>query len=89
MFVSHCRGRAMRHRAWIAEAGLIWLACRERAWLRLIVPLANAQALLGRCDVRLTSRVFTEVAVEGLRGGAVEVRGSREWEVESAEGRCA
>lgn len=79
--MSHCRGRAMRHRAWIAEAGLIWLACRERAWLRLIVPLVHAQALLGHSDVRLTSRVYTDVAVEDLRGaveGVSEQRRGRE-----------
>jgi hypothetical protein len=81
VFVSHCRGRAMRHRAWIAEAGLIWLACRERAWLRLIVPLVDAQALLGHSGVRLTSRVYTHVAVEDLRGaveGVSEQRRGRE-----------
>ncbi len=38
------------------------------------VPLAHAQALLGHSDVRLTSKVYTHIAVEELRG-AVEAVG--------------
>lgn len=40
-------------------------------WARNHVPLAHAQALLGHRDVRLTSRVYTHVDLEDLRG-AVE-----------------
>lgn len=40
-------------------------------WVRRGVPIVHAQALLGHSDVRLTSRVYTHVAVEDLRG-AVE-----------------
>jgi hypothetical protein len=37
-------------------------------WARRGVPIVHAQALLGHSDVRLTSRVYTHVAVEDLRG---------------------
>ncbi len=40
-------------------------------WARRGVPIVHAQALLGHSDVRLTSRVYTRVAIEDLRG-AVE-----------------
>jgi integrase len=40
-------------------------------WARAGVPIVHAQALLGHSDVRLTSKVYTHVAVEELRG-AVE-----------------
>jgi integrase len=44
-------------------------------WARSGVPLVHAQALLGHSDVRLTSKVYTHVAVEDLRGAVEAVGG--------------
>jgi integrase len=44
-------------------------------WARAGVPIVHAQALLGHSDVRLTSKVYTHVAVEELRGAVEAVGG--------------
>ncbi len=44
-------------------------------WARRGVPIVHAQALLGHSDVRLTSKVYTHVSVEDLRGAVEGVAG--------------
>lgn len=44
-------------------------------WARRGVPIVHAQALLGHSDVRLTSKVYTHVAIEDLRGAVEGVAG--------------
>lgn len=46
-------------------------------WARRGVPIVHAQALLGHSDVRLTSKVYTHVAIEELREAGEGVAGSR------------